>query len=533
LADDVPAIVRGLKKMIAWEQLGLELVGEATNGEQLLEEIERKRPNIVISDIAMPGMSGIEVLKELTMRKLNVKLIFISAYREFAYAQDALKYGAIDYLIKPVNRDRLEKLLEQTVAAIKAELRGKQQEKRLNELECREKRQQITEAMSRIAEENMTHELPYLKRELEALEQDNLYTVVAMEPASAAHHSGSWQEGEKRLLYFAVQNMIVELSANKVQAWPVTGAGYFYMVMRHRPDCDLVSLLREWHAETARALKLAITFAPGIAVPLEQLSDSYRRAVALLPYRFYAGVNGVLTERELSGGEPPSEAERQQTEAELCKAVLKGETEHVRLLLHSCMAGIAALSWGNRDYTITLLNGLMKRLHAEIRQAGIAISFQELQYVDKLSSAETYSDAVDYAEHILDEMMDEIHAKGASRELILCNRIKSYMLENYADDITLESLSARFYMNPYYLSVFFKRHMGKNFKTYMTEFRLKKAIQLMASSDAMLYEIAEQVGFHNSRQFSELFKKYYGVLPNDYRKSFEQGGRREDGHEVH
>ena len=105
LADDEGIIVKGLKKLIDWERLGVEIVGEAGDGAEALELIQKKAPQLVVSDIAMPGLSGLEMLRQIGSQRMNTKVIFISGYQEFSYAQDAVRYGAVDYLLKPVEQE--------------------------------------------------------------------------------------------------------------------------------------------------------------------------------------------------------------------------------------------------------------------------------------------------------------------------------------------------------------------------------------------------------------------------------------------
>ena len=101
MIDDEAVILQGLKKLLNWEQLDIEMAGEAMDGEQGLRLIAREQPDIVISDIAMPNLTGIELLKKIKELNWNVKVIFLSGYQEFSYAREAVRYGAVDYLLKP------------------------------------------------------------------------------------------------------------------------------------------------------------------------------------------------------------------------------------------------------------------------------------------------------------------------------------------------------------------------------------------------------------------------------------------------
>jgi two-component system response regulator YesN len=118
LADDEPVILRGLKKIIPWEDYGLEIIGEATNGLDLLETAKENLPDLIISDISMPGLSGIEVIEQMRKLDLSTKFIFVSAYNDSAHINTAKEYGAEDYLIKPINKDELEQVIVRTIKAI-------------------------------------------------------------------------------------------------------------------------------------------------------------------------------------------------------------------------------------------------------------------------------------------------------------------------------------------------------------------------------------------------------------------------------
>ncbi len=115
IADDESVIVRGLKKLIDWNAYQIEVSGEAHNGEQLKKCIEETDPDLVVTDIRMPGLSGLEVLRWNRERGGRTKFIFVTAYQEFSYAQEAIKNGAVDYLIKPVGRRELEDAVKKAV----------------------------------------------------------------------------------------------------------------------------------------------------------------------------------------------------------------------------------------------------------------------------------------------------------------------------------------------------------------------------------------------------------------------------------
>jgi len=127
LADDEIWVIMGLKKLI--EKIGapFQVVGEASNGVMALEEIEKKKPDVLITDIRMPGMDGLELMKEIRKKKLDTKVVLVSGYAEFDYAQKAIRMGAVDYLLKPVEAETFAKVLE-NLEKMLDERGGKQEE---------------------------------------------------------------------------------------------------------------------------------------------------------------------------------------------------------------------------------------------------------------------------------------------------------------------------------------------------------------------------------------------------------------------
>ena len=134
LADDEPVIIRGIRRLLDWNMMGIEIVGEYEDGRGALEAIVRDKPDIALLDISMPGMSGVEILKECRAMGNQASVIFISGFQDFEYAKAALKYGAVEYLLKPVIREELLRAIEKAIFRV----RGEKEAGRLPEKEERD-----------------------------------------------------------------------------------------------------------------------------------------------------------------------------------------------------------------------------------------------------------------------------------------------------------------------------------------------------------------------------------------------------------
>ena len=124
LADDEPVITRGIRKLIDWEQLGIQIIGEYEDGKSAFQAILQNQPEIALLDISMPGMSGVDIIKECHGLQCRTNIIFISGFQEFEYAKAALEYGAADYLLKPVIREELMKAVEKCIVRLEGDRSG-------------------------------------------------------------------------------------------------------------------------------------------------------------------------------------------------------------------------------------------------------------------------------------------------------------------------------------------------------------------------------------------------------------------------
>jgi two-component system response regulator YesN len=139
--------------------------------------------------------------------------------------------------------------------------------------------------------------------------------------------------------------------------------------------------------------------------------------------------------------------------------------------------------------------------------------------LEQLAAFPSYEAMTDFAKQLISEFRLLLMEKLANKDIMQLAQVKAYIEEHYDENITLESMAALVFMNPYYFSRFFKKHVGENFKQYLTDIRMRNALKLLLQTDLMIYEIAEQVGYQNSRQFSDMFKKKYGKLPLEYKQS--------------
>ncbi|MDQ1909672.1 response regulator [Paenibacillus sp. GD4] len=524
LADDEPIIIRGLRKLIAWQELGIRIVGEAWTGKGLLELIEREEPELVITDISMPDGTGVDVIKEIDRRGLRTKVIFISAYQEFSYAKDALAFGAVDYLVKPVEKGLLHAAVQKAVSLLKEETDEQTSMVKLAAYEQKDKKTQLEELFDRLTEGDIRAE--DAQRQLVQLEisfPQPCFSVMTIMLEPLDEGIGSWGEHEKRLVLFAVSNLTDELAGRYGEGLVLRKGELLCVISNHSESRDMLALGEEMVEKVFFFLKIKITVGVGRpAKTLQELKGSYTSALDALRLSYFIG-RGMALEWKALDRQRPADAEESgsSTLTELrqmiLQALLAKEEDALPGILDTAFSRIAQLSQGSKEAAVTACYTLLTELAEELTEVGIAYNGLRKEQLPAMHRFRQYEELQQYMRQEITGMLRQLQSAGMGKDAQQMSMVKEYIERHYHEIITLESIASMVYMNPYYFSGFFKKHTQQNFKQYVTEVRMKQAVKLLLQTDLMVYEIAEQVGYNNARQFSDMFKKHFGKLPQEYK----------------
>ncbi len=524
LADDEPIIVKGLGKLIPWEEHGIDIVGLAYDGKELLEMIEERQPDIVISDISMPHLTGIDIIKEVERRQLPCKIIFISAYQEFSYARDAIAYGAVDYLVKPVKKSDLEAVLAKTISLIREEDEEDQRRNKLDLLERKNRDDEVGGWLERLTEGTLSAQsegCQYLRQKLEG----PLFAICIVRIDPVGNDNERWPLQTQKLVEFAVHNIVQESIEAYGQGYSFVQAGSFTLALSYEEPGLPVRLAEAIKTNVMNYLKLKVSV--GVGEPAEALMrirDSREQAEQALSMTYFAGLNRVIRYRKL---EPRKDREKElfALQFEIIKALTEGNGESALSKMNMLLQVVESAAIGNRQLAVSTCFSALLHIVQEVKKADVPMSdwgfdIQHLQ--SRLERYETYGMMCEGVYDMLQQLYSRIGDNPDSKEQKLISRVVQYIEEHYRDDISLESVAAVAFMNPYYFSSFFKKQMNRNFKQYVTDLRMEQAVSLLKHTDLMVYEIAEKVGYKNARQFSDMFKKQTGKLPQEYKNAMRE-----------
>ena len=518
IADDEALIIRGIKKLVDWDALGVSVVGEACDGDELMTIINRESPDIVISDIMMPHKTGLEVIKETCAIGLNTKFIFISGYREFNYAQEALKNGAVDYLLKPVAKKDLEAAIKKAISSLQ----------NLNTAEIfNDEVDEIQEVFSAI---NNGHE--YENEELyelfraENIEFQNHFFVglcVGICPDIAFQKSKE-NFAKFNLLRFSVFNTLTrEMVSNRLGfvLKKDEAAANFIGVF---PEEDRDKYVDKYIVPMVERVEntCQIPLVAGIGNPVDipkQMFYTYKSAKFAHGLYFF-GQNKINDIEKVNREYHTSFDDYKKAIERAFRAIIEHD-ENAIYYIDKVMDAIESIHYGNMHAVQMRTMNFTGELSSKLDQYHLLKEeFYSMQdnLQNKVDDQMTMSSLRECIRNHYSKIIEEVNRNPKSKDKEVIESIKEYLNYHYAEEISVEKLSDIACVSPNYFSAMFKKETGEGYKNYLTRIRMEKAVELLQTTDLKTYEIGENVGYNNSRRFVEAFKQNYGETPVEYKK---------------
>lgn len=508
IADDEVNIREGLKCIVDWEELGFSVCGEAGNGEDALRDIMRLNPSLVLMDIRMPKLYGLEVIEQAKQQGFSGTFVILSGYSDFKYAQTAMKFGVKHYLTKPMDEEELEKVAREVYDTIQ-EARQKRED---DEFFRRKSKKEI---LQDILQDKVNYELLNLK---ELNLETEIYQVVLYE---------NFQIGEAELPYqFADMFMVADSGTNSFEHFVVKGKNVLLLKGKFAIE-KFQRFLKHYESVPQKGSPLDTLFlAYGEAVEnIWELKNSYEQAAALLGRRFFCQKGQhVLGYMELLEQQKEKISLDNVKVEEYCTVLAdylqtfnrRKVQETLRTLennLYHVENDISAVKLFATDVYLQVKEIMNHRYNAE------SIPFDSNQDIIAFINQQNYLyEITDYFAEQFDEVMNSLG--NSSRDSVL-DDILYYIEHNYPSNLKLEGIAALFGYNSSYLGKIFNKTVGESFNSYVDQVRIKHAIELLVENKHKVYEIAEMVGYKNVDYFHKKFKKYVGESPAEYRKKLD------------
>lgn len=515
LVDDEPIILRSLKAAIPWDELDLEVVGEARSGDGALKLAREVSPHIIISDIRMPGMDGITLMKELKADQARRIIIFISGYGEFEYAREALREGAFDYLLKPIDHDELTETIARAARTLEKQIADDQMLHSIKVLSLLARERMLTEFI-----EGNRSPLQHMQW-LEDSELEHGYTMAVIQLDQYLRLNELWSMDEKRLWLFAVRNVLEEWSLQHggLTVFPFRSGEWvllFPNLTKERQEDigrDLVQLIKR-----NTKLSCSVGFSPSMA-GIDRLGTAYETAVRALYQRFYSGEEGVFLGAPDSVLETASEAKYpKHLESLMVESIRTLHKERLLELFDETKAYIEEHAF-SREMTERVLLEMSVVLYRQFEHMKVLFEWSLEELLQELHASGTLQQLMNVIKSHFSKWIAESRSGQAKDNVqAVMGKAKEYIAENYQKDLTIEEVSELADLSISHFCTLFKGTTGYTFLEYLTECRIEKAKSILLNTDVKVYQVAPLVGYQDPRYFTQVFKKITGKTPSEYRE---------------
>ena len=515
LVDDEEDIREGISRKMDWLGLGFSLVGEAANGQDALELAESLRPDVILTDIKMPFMDGLELCRILTDRLPAARFVVFSGFDAFEYAKQAIQMNVVEYILKPINADELSAVLRR----LKDQLDQERAERRNVEL----LRSRYTENLPVLRElfyANLLdgHIEPGTERERAArLDID----LQGEEWAVGLAYIGS--DRRDALSTLSVQKLLEEsLTADRCRLTLYND--WVAVIVSLTESFTIYDLIRVLDRVcTLAASYLGLTLTVGVGAPCKELSGMARSAAearTALEYRSMVGRGQVIYigDLEPDGGQVLTFEEAD--ERTLTAAVRLGSEQEVRDAAAALAGKIREANPSAGQYNLFLME-LVTHLMKMTRRSGVGVEevfgtgFSLPIQDSALPSLEVLEGWC--AERYL-RLRTLIRRRQTDSAGQTVETAKEYIRQHYAEsDLSVEKLCAYLHLSSTYFSTLFKRETGTSFTAYVTTVRMEAAAEAIRGTEEKTYLIAQRCGYEDPNYFSYVFKRHFGVTPTKYR----------------
>lgn len=534
LVDDEASEREGLRDYMPWEQLGLEVCGEATDGIQGIKLINDLNPEIVISDIKMPGMDGIEFATQLKKISPDTKLIFISGYQEFEYARKAIMLNAFGYVLKPVNFNKLVEILDKVVAQIK--------EDQLSTQEKEELRKQISENRQYLQQKFLLDLILYSKRH----RKDTLYkradylglsfpysffSVAVVSIDDYSEIEGKLSEEGKQFLNTIILNTFKGISlCDACLHIAQVQDGMFTVIMNtSRSGIKFKDELTVAFEDFLKQLSDSCTNTATIGISdfCSQIGETqilYRHALAATKAKWTLGMGQIIFTSDISIG-PCSMLDTQNYSDqihEISQYVLAGDSQNAKESLHVLFEVMKGEECPPQQYIqnigLALVNEC-RQILMEIEEDPEQVLGSYVTISDTVFHIETMRGLETWLTSILQKVSHQIQEKRKAKNNRLVDTICDIVNSRYDENIGMEDIAGEVFFSSNYIRKVFKDETGHTISDYLLQVRMKRTLELMKNPKLHVYDIGKKVGYDNSSYFGQVFKQYYGVTPKEYMDS--------------
>jgi two-component system response regulator YesN len=505
IVDDEKLIREGLATGFDWESLGFYVCGTAANGIEALKIIDKDMPDVIITDIKMPLMDGLDLIKHVNAKNKNTKFVVLSGYDLFDYAQKAINYGVTSYLLKPISEDELFPLMEKLHTELTNEQNRMEAAKTTSVLFERSKIDSLNNQLRKLLYDSSYYEKHIEDLFIEICPDINLNNMKVC--LIYCHGMIS-----SHIMY----QQLSEYNNNSNRHFLVDGENIIFIYSSIKGETivsEVLNILDENNPNIKAAENIVITLSSTFS-GLTNLKQAYEEASSLLKHSFYNSPGKILVKPYST--DRKNDVDISSIADSVIAAILNGKEIEYKIKLREYFKKCQE-QYLSKDILVLKIVDIYTSAIEQFDNINIQVNRNNVY--STLISFSSFNDFRHHVEELFNELFVQIQHYKSSSELPIVKRIENYINKNYGDRITLKSLSNLFHINPSYLSHLFYQKTGVSISNHIKNIRIQNAKRLLVSSDYRIHEIADMVGYKEYRYFCTVFKREVGKTPMEYRLS--------------
>ncbi len=530
IADDEKNICLMIQKLIVWEEYGMEVIDLAHNGVDAMTIIEEKHPDIVISDIRMPGYDGLKLVQKARDLGLETDFVIISGYKYFEYAHRALNLGVEHYLLKPIDKKELQETLHKIIKKRDKSLKKAEEEAQLKEQATYSRRRMQKHFLSSIMENKgalSEREWNRVSTELQCEFQHGCFVAVFSKLDSEVK-----DQNLTGLLHRMEEVIDRELQARDEEYINSIVQSGVVSIINYR--AGLMEEIRQGMERPFRQMRRELDKFQGYHVTIgvgkeknsiAEIAESIQEAIYAVKCRCKVGLDKMIYYDQLHVTDVPVQEflnERRIHEIENMTEAL--DYQSLFGVLQKKLAHIKTIPFYSPvvvyeflERVAELVLNILKNNHT--KESYLHQLEEDLQ---KVLDFYTELDEMTYRfSEVIRKYFEKVIADRKSRSQLPVRMAKQYVQEYYHKQVTLEDAAESIGLSPAYLSTMFKKEMGINFSDFLISCRMEAAKELLKTTDLSIAEVADRAGYTDPRYFSKTFRKVVGLKPSSYRKLYQ------------
>lgn len=515
IADDDEIIRKGLRSIIEKSNLNCTVVGEASDGELALQSMEEcDKVDLLITDIRMPVMDGLELIKRVKERYLLTKVIVLSGYDEFVYIRNAFVDGAVDYLLKPINKNELIEVVKKTRDALENDVKEKNNRKEGHQLLVANTLKQIfhTPIKNKEEEEKILSKI--------GLNLDRSYYFVMICRIDNFYKQKLEHmeyEGALDTIYARIEEKIKTIDAYHILQY-INNTEIIYLLYSEE-ELDASAISEEIYAEIGKIELEDTTYTLGVGNVYYGTSfakKANQEAQAAADARFYQGKNHRIEYNQIDKKLIDFNYDLEPCINRLVQGLELYDYIGCKKIIDQIFIDLCYL---NPSKFRRYIRDIIEQLILQVKDFQEAVLCCAHEYVFFLDNINTYNELRTYMNYIIKDAIEYFKSEREKRSKIRIELAKKYISENYKENITLNDVAEQVELNASYFSNLFKTEVGTNFSDYLLDVRMQVARKLLRDPTTKVYEIGCMVGYEDAVSFGRAFKKKVGISPKEYRNT--------------